>query len=146
MKRSGLNPVICSLAAILFTLLSALLPALLLAACETPSGSRIDRSEDIEVPGGDVEQGRQLLKSWGCGSCHNIPGITGADGLVGPPLDAWAERQYIAGSLPNTPDNLIRWIVNPQEIEPGTAMPNLDVQEDSARHMSAYLFTLHEIE
>jgi cytochrome c len=42
----------------------------------------------------------------------------------------------------NSAENLIRWIVNPQAINPGTAMPNLGVSEPHARDMAAYLFTL----
>jgi cytochrome c2 len=66
----------------------------------------------------------------------------GAHSAVGPPLDRWAERHYIAGSLLNTPDNLIYWIRYPQAVEPGTAMPDLGVTEEDAAHMSAYLYTL----
>lgn len=94
------------------------------------------------VTGGDVGRGRQLLADYGCGSCHQIPGIRGANALVGPPLDGWSQRHYIAGSLPNTLDNLVVWIVNPQGVEPNTAMPTLGVSDEEARHMSAYLYTL----
>lgn len=96
----------------------------------------------IDVPGGDVVRGRQLLVEYGCISCHTIPGINRADTHVGPPLTEWARRRYIAGSLPNEPDNLIAWIVNPQEIEPGTAMPTLGVSPAEAADMAAYLYTL----
>jgi cytochrome c1 len=61
---------------------------------------------------------------------------------VGPPLNAWSERQYIAGNLQNQPDNLIAWIMNPQAIEPGTAMPNMNIDEQEARDIAAYLYTL----
>ena len=47
-----------------------------------------------------------------------------------------------AGQLVNSPDNLIRWIVDPQTVEPGTAMPNLGVILAVARDMAAYLYTL----
>ncbi|HEY8470224.1 MAG TPA: c-type cytochrome [Longimicrobiales bacterium] len=94
------------------------------------------------VPGGDAERGASLLAAYGCGACHAIPGVKGADALVGPPLTGWAERRYIAGSLVNTPENLMRWIMTPQAIEPGTAMPDLGVDEAAARDMAAYLFTL----
>ncbi|HSM54632.1 MAG TPA: cytochrome c3 family protein [Candidatus Sulfomarinibacteraceae bacterium] len=93
---------------------------------------------------GDPELGAEALDRYGCGSCHTIPGIKGADALVGAPLTAWSERHYIAGSLPNTPSNLVRWIMDPQEIEPGTLMPDLGVTEADARHMAAYLYTLGE--
>lgn len=54
--------------------------------------------------------GKVMLQSYGCGSCHTIPGIRTATGMVGPPLLYFSRRTLIAGELPNTPDNLIRWI------------------------------------
>ncbi|MDP8960777.1 MAG: c-type cytochrome [Actinomycetota bacterium] len=82
---------------------------------------------------------QEAIDTYGCGSCHTIPGIRGADGLVGPPLTRFHERAYIAGQLPNTPENLVHWIMNPQEVEPGTAMPDLEVVEEDARAIAAYL-------
>jgi cytochrome c len=94
------------------------------------------------VAGGDAERGNALLRTYGCGSCHTIPGVVGARGQVGPPLIHWSRRVYIAGYVPNTADFLIRWIEVPQAIEPATAMPNLRVTEQEARDMAAYLYTL----
>jgi cytochrome c len=91
---------------------------------------------------GGSEQGAILLSAHGCGSCHTIPGVSGATGTIGPPLAGYARRAYIAGKLPNQLDNLMRWIREPQSIEPGTAMPNLPVNEAEARAMAAYLYTL----
>jgi cytochrome c2 len=95
-----------------------------------------------EVPGGDAERGRRAFVEYGCNACHTIPGVTGADAQVGPPLTNWAGRGYIAGLFPNTPEYLIRWIQNPQEMIPGSAMPDMGVPETAARDMSAYLYTL----
>lgn len=94
------------------------------------------------VPAGDAERGRQALSDYGCGACHTIPGVEDANATVGPPLDDWADRHYIAGLLSNTPANLIRWIQYPQAIEPGTAMPNMGVTDQDARDMAAYLYEL----
>ncbi|HET8655447.1 MAG TPA: c-type cytochrome [Longimicrobiaceae bacterium] len=94
------------------------------------------------VPGGDVHRGRAAIVAYGCGSCHMIPGIEGADGLVGPPLIHFGSRVYIAGEVTNTPEHLLAWIEAPQAIEPGTAMPNLGVSEAEARDIAAYLYTL----
>lgn len=94
------------------------------------------------VSGGDAERGSRLISAYGCGSCHNIPGVGGANGVVGPPLDDWASRQWIAGNLWNEPANLIAWLEDPQAIEPGTAMPSQGVTPDEARHIAAYLYTL----
>ena len=94
------------------------------------------------MEGGDPYRGAQAIQRNGCHSCHRIPGIRGTTSYVGPPLSAWSERQYIAGNLQNSPDNLIAWIMNPQAIEPGTAMPNMGIDEQEARDIAAYLYTL----
>ena len=101
--------------------------------CRRPSPAEADD---------DPKQGAILLSAHGCGGCHTIPGVSGADGTIGPPLTGYARRVYIAGKFPNQPDNLTRWIRDPQSIEPGTAMPNLPVNEAEARDMAAYLYTL----
>lgn len=107
-----------------------------LAACgrqETPRS---------RVPDGDAGEGKRLVAVYNCGSCHTIPGIPGAAGNVGPPLTKFGIRVYIAGNLPNRPNNLIRWLRDPPAIEPGTAMPNLGLNEEEARNIAAYLYTL----
>jgi cytochrome c2 len=91
---------------------------------------------------GDSHNGSDAIRAIGCGSCHTIPGIRGADGMVGPPLVSWSRRTYIGGQLPNTPANLVRWLRNPREVEPGTAMPVLGLDERQARDVAAYLYTL----
>lgn len=96
----------------------------------------------IAVPGGDPDQGRRLLDNYGCGECHVIPGVAGATSWSAPPLTEWAARRFIAGTLWNTPENLMRFIMDPDSVEPGTAMPDLGVDTSAARHMAAYLFTL----
>ncbi len=94
------------------------------------------------VPGGDSEKGRLLIGKYGCGSCHAIPGIRGAAGKVGPELAGFKQRIYIAGQVPNVPENLVAWIEDPQAIAPGTAMPDLGVSREEARDIAAYLYTL----
>ena len=91
---------------------------------------------------GDPERGAAQIEQIGCGSCHIIPGIAGARGLVGPPLDHMGKRVYIAGLLPNTPANMVTWLRDPQEIVPGNAMPDLGLSEEQARDITAYLYTL----
>lgn len=91
---------------------------------------------------GDPEQGRLLLRQFGCGTCHRIPGVADAQGNVGPPLDGVARRVYLAGVVPNTPDGMTRWIRTPRAFDPRTAMPDLGVSEAHARDMVAYLHTL----
>jgi cytochrome c2 len=91
---------------------------------------------------GDAQRGRVLIRQFGCGSCHVIPGISGADASVGPPLTQMGRRIYVAGMLRNTPDNLARWIEHPQKIVPGNVMPEMGVTREQARDIAAYLFTL----
>ena len=91
---------------------------------------------------GDPERGRLLLRQYGCGACHQIPGVADADGRVGPPLKGIARRVYLGGVLPNMPGNMVRWIRGPQKIDPLTAMPDLQVPEVHAQDMVAYLYTL----
>lgn len=91
---------------------------------------------------GNPHRGKQLIVSYGCGSCHTIPGIYTARGVVGPPLYFFGRRTMIAGELPNTGDNLVRWLRNPRAVEPGTAMPNLGLNQNQAQDIAAYLDTL----
>ena len=92
--------------------------------------------------GGDAKIGEHLIYTYGCGSCHVIPGVAEANGTVGPTLQGFGSRYYTAGLLVNTPENLFRWISKPQEVDPGNAMPDLGVTERQARDIAAYLYTL----
>jgi cytochrome c2 len=91
---------------------------------------------------GDPERGRLLLRQFGCGACHAIPGVAAANGNVGPPLAGIASRVYLGGVVANTPENMARFIRAPQDADPRTAMPDLQVGEAHARDMVAYLYTL----
>lgn len=71
-----------------------------------------------------------------------IPGIRGADGVFGPPLNRMAVRSYIGGLFPNNPANLIRWVMSPHAMKPKTAMPDLGLSDQQARDVTAYLETL----
>ena len=92
--------------------------------------------------GGDAERGRHLISTYGCGTCHLVPGVPTAEGVVGPPLTGIGARVMLAGQLPNTPENMMRWIRDPQQVEAGTAMPDLQVGEQDARDIAAFLYTL----
>ena len=105
-------------------------------------GSAPSREPPPQVPGGDPQRGAADIERVGCGACHVVPGISRADGTVGPPLTDFSHRGFIAGQLPNTGPNLIRWLLDPQAVEPGTDMPDLNLTETEARDIAAYLFTL----
>ena len=106
---------------------------LLFAACS---------EKPAPVLGGNPENGRLLLRQFACGSCHEIPGVAAARGKVGPPLSGIAERVYLGGVLPNTPENMASFIREPHKAAPRTAMPDMGVSEAHARDMVAYLYTL----
>jgi cytochrome c len=110
---------------------------LLVGGC---SAAPLMRSQ--QVGSGEPEIGKRLLSDYGCVSCHVVPGIDAEPAYVGPPLDHWGKRSYIAGALSNNEQNLVRWITGPQEVEPGTAMPDLDVSEQDATNIAAYLLSL----
>jgi cytochrome c2 len=98
-------------------------------------------STSVNLPGARATQGRQDILHIGCGACHQISGISTADGTVGPSLESLPARRYIAGGeLANTPRNVARWIMHPQEIRPGGIMPDLGVDARQAADIAAYLY------
>ena len=113
---------------------------LLVAACDAPNAAA--RREAAALTGGDPAYGPVLMRKYGCQACHTIPGVDGANGLVGPPLAGIAARSYLGGVLVNTPDNMMKWIMNPKGVDSLTAMPNTGVTDSDARHIAAYLYTL----
>jgi cytochrome c len=111
--------------------------AILVAAALWIGRDATSSSADTAAP--NAARGATELVEFGCGACHTIPGVTGADGRVGPPLGNLRDRAVIAGRIPNGTTDLVRWITHPQSIEPGTAMPDLGVPDAAARDMAAYL-------
>lgn len=93
---------------------------------------------------GDIAAGRQALQQYVCATCHVIPGIVGANSHVGPSLAGMGSRRYIAGVLPNTPANMVRWLRDPKAVDPLSAMPDLGVSEQDARDIAAFLYTLDD--
>jgi cytochrome c1 len=114
---------------------SVLCIALLANSCQGEKAAR-------PISGGDVQRGEHAIYDRGCGACHVIPGVRGARGTVAQSLLGFSQRTFIAGELPNTPDNLVRWVMNPPSIRPATAMPNLGIGSDEARDIAAYLYAL----
>jgi cytochrome c len=90
--------------------------------------------------GNNNRAGVAAFTKYGCGSCHTISGVPGANGLVGPPLTGLGNRRYIAGELPNTPDNLTHWIQHPQSVNPRTAMPELGVTSRDSNDIATLLY------
>jgi cytochrome c2 len=115
------------------------------ALCVCAAALACDSDNDAQAAAlahGSPRRGRQLIQSYGCGSCHTIPGIPGADATVGPPLAGIAGRSYIAGVLTNEPDHMVRWLLDPPAVDSATAMPKVGLSISQARDVSAYLYTL----
>ena len=107
-----------------------------------PGSARSD-SHGQSVSGGNPLRGRALVAELQCGSCHEIPGIRSARGRVGPPLEGFARRVYLAGKFPNESDYLVDWLRDPPAMAPLTAMPAVVRDESDARDIAAYLYTLN---
>jgi cytochrome c len=127
---------------LLIGLLSRRAPLICVAGLIALAGCSEDQEPDKLLALGDPDTGKELIVEYGCGSCHQIPGIPDAIGVTAPPLDKMGERKYIAGKLRNTPSNLTRWLQDPQEVEPGTVMPDMGLSEAQASDIAAYLYTL----
>lgn len=95
-----------------------------------------------DLTGGDPERGRILARSLGCVACHTIPGVMGPRTAVGPSLEDFGKRPFIAGATENTAQHLTQFLLEPRSVAPKTAMPNLRLCEAHARDVGAFLYTL----
>lgn len=110
---------------------------------ERAAALRCERGEPAAPLAPSVERGRKAMQQFGCAGCHVIDGVTGGRASVGPPLSGHARRERLPGGLPNTHEQLVRWLRDPRALDPATAMPDLGLGEQDARDIAAYLATLH---
>jgi mono/diheme cytochrome c family protein len=94
---------------------------------------------------GDVSAGRRAMQNFLCTACHHVPGLVGSGHHVGPPLDGIGSRQYIGGVILNTPENMVRWLKDPQAIDPLSTMPAMGLSDQEARDIAAFLYTLDTV-
>lgn len=113
---------------------------LLLTASSTLFACAPGPDYEPRVIGGNAEKGRAALARYECGVCHVIPGVPDAVGKVGPALDNYARRSYVAGKFPNEPETLVRWIVDAPSMAPQTAMPAIAMSDQEAKDMAASLY------
>jgi len=86
--------------------------------------------------------GRNAFFNTACVNCHAVGG-TGADGRFGPDLTHLMSRETLgAGVIPNTPENLRKWVHDPQTIKEGCLMPDMQLTDQEADQIVAYLSTL----
>ncbi len=96
--------------------------------------------EDRAPPQGEVaQQGEELLVKGGCIACHTIRGTIAA-GVIGPDLTHMGGRAHIAsGILPNTPENLTKWLSDPQAVKPGNKMVTSPLNDEEIDALVIYL-------
>ena len=103
-----------------------------------------ERQQDAVTPvTASAVAGAAFFNRETCGTCHRIRG-TAANGNVGPDLTHFASRQtMLAGMMPNTRENLRRWLQDPQAVKPGAKMPRFIYSKDSINVLVDYLTTLN---
>jgi cytochrome c2 len=102
-----------------------------------------DFKRGARLTGGDPELGRKKLALRSCGSCHVIPGVPRAEGKSAPSLAGWSGRSTFLKTVPNTPENLEKWLDKPSHRKPGTNMPDINLTPEDSRDMAAYLFSIN---
>jgi cytochrome c oxidase subunit II len=104
-----------------------------------PAGVVLASSQQSSSAAAD---GRRVFESTSCINCHAVQG-TIADGRFGPDLTHLMSRATIAsGAADNTPENLKKWIDNPDSIKPGSLMPAMRLTQHDLNALTAYLETL----
>jgi cytochrome c oxidase subunit 2 len=89
-----------------------------------------------------VKAGRSAFLSQTCVSCHRVRG-TPAQGSYAPDLTHLMRREtFASGIVPNTPENLRRWIADPQKIKPGCLMPAFGLSDQDRDLIVDYFVTL----
>jgi cytochrome c2 len=109
------------------------------------SCNRDEASKSLATPApvGNAERGRTLAAQYGCNVCHDIPGVDGPRGSLGPSLAGLASRPAMSfGTVQNTPANLELFIQNPAALNPQSSMPAIGLEDADAQDITAYLMTL----
>lgn len=124
------------------TLTAAEFRSLTESGAEAACASAVSAAPGAEAFAPSAQRGRYAVTQYACNACHNIPGVTGSDVHVGPPLAGMARRALIAGAVPNTPEQMQRLLTDPRSIDPQTTMPAMQVNGPDARDIAAFLATL----
>ena len=131
--------------------LSLLIAFTLLAGCQSspatgaPTASKAPPAGPESADAAGAAEGKKLFVVKGCVACHRAPGVPEAQGTIGPNLRGIGDRSKVtrfAGSIDNTHENMVRWLLNPPAMKPGTAMPNAGLTQEEAETLTAFLETL----
>ena len=116
------------------------------AKAESPEGAQAESAggpSNETVGTSDATTGQRMFEHQACLNCHTVKG-TMANGRFGPDLTHLMSRDTIgAGILPNTQQNLIAWITDPNNAKPGCLMPAMHLTEEQNAQITSYLLTLH---
>jgi cytochrome c oxidase subunit 2 len=95
-----------------------------------------------DLASGDVARGLHIYQQQTCGTCHAIDGVSSA--RYAPDLSHIASRETLgSGVISNSPENLYKWLYDPQAIKPGCNMPTFHLSPEQTRDVTAYLETLN---
>lgn len=115
--------------------------AVVLSAMQLPTGASASGGAGgvaaAKLPAGP---GRDLFTSKTCNNCHTVAGLSNS--TVGPELTRVGSHTQIAGTVPMTKGNLVKWVLNPPGVKPGTTMPNLGLSEADASALADWLLQL----
>jgi cytochrome c oxidase subunit 2 len=102
---------------------------------------KAQQAPPVESQDALAQQGKEIFGKSACVACHSIAGVS--VGHIGPDLTHFASRRTFAGSLmQSTPENLVKWIENPQHMKPGALMPNLGMTGEQSKALATYLLSL----
>jgi cytochrome c2 len=124
-------------------LIVLLLAALSCSRTEAPAPAAPATTPPAPPSIGNAAHGKQLIAQYGCNVCHAIPGTEGPQGALGPTLAGLATRPAISnGVVPNTPENLAKYVENPPALNPQSSMPALGISPPESKDIAAFLVTL----
>ena len=111
---------------------------------ELPAGAETESTGGPSSSGVvDAAEGQKVFEQQACVNCHTVRG-TMANGRFGPDLTHLMSRDTIgSGIMPNTQQNLLGWITDPNDTKPGCLMPAMHLTEEQNAQITAYLLTLH---
>jgi cytochrome c oxidase subunit 2 len=118
-----------------------------LIIAETPEKFEAWQSAQLQPAPAPVDEtaakGLALFQQLSCVSCHAINGAAGAVARVAPDLTHVASRKQLGGGVSeNTPENLRRWLKDPQAVKPGVLMPSYNLTDEQLDQLGAYFSTL----
>ena len=111
---------------------------------DTPSefAAWVEHQQRPGVQDASVAAGRHVFETEACTNCHAVAG-TAAIGTFGPDLTHLMSRDTLAsGIVPNTPENLRKWIHDPNDLKPWVLMPDMQLSDQQVDELVAYLSTL----